>query len=71
MYGRGRRSSSAQVMVGPSPSAPDYRVWWETELARSMADMKAATERGDVRIVKLMSKRVREAKAALNERAAA
>jgi hypothetical protein len=70
MYNRGRRQSSAQVMVGPAPTAPDYRTWWEAELARSMEDMKTATQRSDVHLVKLMSKRVREAKAVLNNRAA-
>lgn len=56
--------------VGPWPSDPMYRTYWEAELARSLEDMKTATERKDVRLVKLMSKRVREAKSVLQEVAA-
>ena len=53
--------------VGPHPSDPMFRTWWEAELARSIEDMKQATEQRNVRVVKIMSKRVKEAKSVLSE----
>lgn len=53
--------------VGPWPSDPTYRTYWETKLTEAMAEMKSAAERKDVRLVKLYSGRVKQAKSVLRE----
>lgn len=61
-YGRGRRSSSAQVRIGPRPDAPNYRDWWERELRREQEYLQQAKTEHDVRLVNLAERRIREAK---------
>lgn len=53
--------------VGLWPSDPTYRTYWETKLTEAMQAMQAAAERKDVRLVRLYSGRVKEAKSILCE----